>query len=77
MRVVQRKLTTFAAIPPPPQRKTFHERVLREILQERVAALRGRRNPRAVKRKMSNFALRQRHVKPPPPIDLAKAIRDT
>jgi hypothetical protein len=57
------------------QRKTFHERVLQEILQERVACRRGRRNPRGVKRKMSNFPLRPRRAKPLPPIDINKAIK--
>jgi hypothetical protein len=36
-------------------RKTFHERVLEELLDERVASRRGRRNSRGVKRKMSNW----------------------
>jgi hypothetical protein len=49
--------------------------VLDEILQERVASSRGRRNPRGVKRKMSNFPLRPRHAKPLPPINVEKAIR--
>jgi len=35
-----------------------HESVLDEILEERVVSSRGRRNPRGVKRKMSNFPLR-------------------
>lgn len=39
---------------------TLHERVLEEILQERVASSRDRRNPRGVKRKMSNFNVRHR-----------------
>jgi hypothetical protein len=60
---------------PPLERKAFHERVLEEILQERVAPRRGRRNLRGVKRKMSNFPLRHRHVRPPPPVDIVKAIR--
>ena len=34
-----------------------------------------RRTPRGVKRKMSNFPLRPRHVKPLPKIDIRKAIR--
>ena len=34
--------------------------MLREILQERVADRRERRNPRGVKRKMSSFPLRKR-----------------
>jgi hypothetical protein len=49
--------------------------VLDEILQERVEVRRGRRNPRGVKRKMSNFPLRRRTDKPPPRIDIKKAIR--
>jgi len=49
--------------------------VLEEILQERVAPQHGRRNPRGVKRKMSNFKLRPRHAEPLKPIDIEKAIR--
>ena len=49
--------------------------MLEEILQERVVANRGRRNPRGVKRKMSNFNLRPRHAKPLQRIDIEKAIR--
>jgi hypothetical protein len=49
--------------------------VLDEILQERVVSRRGRRNPRGVKRKMSNFNLRPRHTKPLKRIDIEKAIR--
>jgi hypothetical protein len=60
---------------PPRQRRTFHNAVLDEILQQRVVSSRNRRNPRGVKRKMSNFPLRPRHVKPLPKIDIRKAIR--
>ena len=49
--------------------------MLDEILQERVIPQRGRRNPRGVKRKMSNFSLRPRHAKPLKRIDIEKAIR--
>jgi hypothetical protein len=49
--------------------------VLEEILQERVVSRRGRRNPRGVKRKMSNFPLRPRHAQPLKPINLEKAVR--
>jgi len=49
--------------------------VLDEILQDRVAPTRGRRNPRGVKRKMSNFPLRPRHAPPLQSIDIKKAIR--
>jgi hypothetical protein len=63
------------ALFPPRQRILFHSAVLDEILQERVVSSRNRRNQRGVKRKMSNFPLRPRHVKPLPPIDIRKAIR--
>ena len=53
----------------------FHERVLEEILQERVVSSRGRRNPRGVKRKMSKFPLRPRHANRLQPIDVQRAIR--
>jgi len=49
--------------------------VLDEILQERVVSSRNRRNPRGVKRKMSNFPLRRRTNKLLPPIDIKKAIK--
>ena len=49
--------------------------MLEEILQERVVPQRGRRNPRGVKRKMSNFNLRPRHAEPLQRIDIEKAIR--
>ena len=53
----------------------FHDRVLDEILQDRVVSNRGRRNPRGVKRKMSNFPLRPRHAQPRKSIDIERAIR--
>jgi hypothetical protein len=49
--------------------------VLDEILQERVACRRGRRNPRGVKRKMSNWPLRRRHAKPMRSVIIDRAIR--
>jgi hypothetical protein len=57
------------------QRKAFHERVLEELLQERLACRRGRRNPRSIKRKMSNWPLRPRHREPLPRIAINDAIR--
>jgi len=51
--------------------------VLEEILEERVAPRRHRRNARAVKRKMSKFPIRPRGVKSTPYIDIKKAIRIT
>jgi hypothetical protein len=38
----------------------FHDSVLEEILEEKVASNRGRHIPRGVKRKMSAFPLRPR-----------------
>jgi hypothetical protein len=49
--------------------------VLDEILDELVSSSRSPRNPRGVKRKMSNFPLRQRTDKPLPPIDIKKRIK--
>src|SRR5215469_17620131 len=51
---------------PPRQRRAFHNAVLDEILQDRLPSRRHRRNKRCVKRKMSNFPLRQRTDKPLP-----------
>jgi hypothetical protein len=63
------------ALFPPAQKRAFHKAVLDEILEERVVSSRNRRNPRGVKRKMSNFPLRPRHSKPLPLINIRKAIR--
>ena len=49
--------------------------MLAEILEERVASRRGRRVPRGVKRKMSNYKLRPRAPQPTVWIDFAAAIR--
>ncbi len=46
--------------PPPQDRLALHEKVLDEILEERVASSRGRKVPRGVKRKMSGYPLRPR-----------------
>ena len=43
----------------------FHKAVLKEILDEFVASRRHRRNPRGVKRKMSNFPLRRGYQRSP------------
>jgi hypothetical protein len=48
--------------------------VLEEILDERVASSRNRRNQRGVKRKMSNFPLR-RGYKRSACVDICAAIR--
>jgi hypothetical protein len=60
---------------PPEDRVQFHEAVLEEILEDRVVSSRNRRNPRGVKRKMSNFPLRRRGSKPLPKIDIQNVIR--
>src|SRR5579864_8742663 len=54
---------------PPRKRRAFHDAVLDEILQERVSSSRNRRNPRCVKRKMSNFPLRRKTATQLKPID--------
>jgi len=46
---------------PPLQTLTRHERLIEEILEMRVVSSRGRRNPRAVKRKMSHYPIKHRH----------------
>ncbi len=53
----------------------FHDAVLEEILQERVVSSRNRRNPRGVKRKMSNFPIRRKTDRPLPPIDIVSAVQ--
>jgi len=74
VRIVRRKLSSFSAIPPR-QRMAFHDVVLEEILQERVVSSRNRRNPRGVKRKMSNFPIRRKTNRPMPTIDSAITIQ--
>ena len=59
---------------PPGERAAFHEAVLEEILEERAVSSRNRRNPRGVKRKMSNFPLRRRGSGLMSKIDLHLAI---
>ena len=49
--------------------------MLAEILEEKVVSSRGRQIPRGVKRKMSNFPLRPRHVSATDPVDYAKYIK--
>ena len=60
---------------PPQQRRAFHKAVLNELLEERVVSSRNRRNFRGVKRKMSNFPLRPRHLKTLPKINICEAIK--
>jgi hypothetical protein len=59
---------------PPEDRAAFHAGILEELLQERVASSRGRRAPRAVKRKLSKYPVRHRLPPPAPPVDFAKAV---
>jgi hypothetical protein len=49
--------------------------VLAEILEERVVSSRGRRNPRGVKRKMSNYPLRPRSPNCAQRLDFPERIR--
>ena len=74
VRVVRRKLPRFVAVPPR-HRKAFHEAVLEEILEERVVSSRGRRNPRAVKRKMSGFPVRRNQPNSPSIQNIEQRIR--
>jgi hypothetical protein len=48
----------------------FHDRVVEDILEERVVSSRNRRNPRGVKRKMSTFPVRRSRLKLIPKLDL-------
>ena len=54
--------------------KAFHEGVLDEILEERVASSRGRRNMRGVKQKMSNYPIRPRSALCSRQFDILKHI---
>ena len=60
---------------PPQDRKIFHEAVLDEILDERVVSSRGRRNPRKVKRKMSNYPVNPPFEPIPKRVDYGKAVK--
>lgn len=71
MRVVRRRLHSYGNVPPL-QKRAFHVAVLSEILHHRVVSSHNRRNFRGVKRKMSNFPLRD---KPLPKINIPKRIR--
>jgi len=48
--------------------------VLKEILEERVSSSRGRRNPRGVKQKMSNYPIRPRSEPCTTRFDIIKLI---
>jgi hypothetical protein len=45
---------------PPRKKKLLYDRILEEILEQRVVSSRNRSNPRGVKRKMSNYKLSPR-----------------
>ena len=74
VRVVQRRMARYAAIPPSAE-ESLHEAILQEILQERVVSSRNRVNFRGVKRKMSNYNLRPRKRQRTRRIDVSKRIR--
>ena len=59
---------------PPRKKKIFHERILDEILEQRVVSSRSRINPRGVKRKMSNYNLRPRQRQPTRRLNVALRI---
>ena len=60
VRVIRRKMAACAAFPPPQALNAYHEKVIDEILEERVVSSRGRRTPRAVKRTIGKWPIRQR-----------------
>jgi len=43
--------------------------------RQRIESVPGRRYPRGVKRKMSNFPLRPRRARPLPPLNIQRAIK--
>jgi len=55
----------------------FHESVLIELLQDRVESSRGRKVPRGVKRKMSNYNLRPRGSMPTVHVYFKKALKNS
>jgi len=55
----------------------MHERVLDEILQQRVVSSRGRRNPRALKRSVGKFPIRARCKVQPSRMTFLIRIKDT
>ena len=73
MRVVQRRVARYAAIPPW-QGKALHEAILKGIPGECVASNRDPVNPRGVKRKMCYYPLRPRVRHPTTRIDPAITI---
>ena len=74
VRVVRRKLPIFAAIPPRDIPR-LTEATLGEVLEERVKSSRGRRNQRAVKRKMSAYPDKRDQPPLPPIHDVEKHIK--
>jgi len=52
----------------------LHQAVLDEILEVRVRSSRGRKNPRGVKRKMSNFPIRRAARKKAPHVEMKHVI---
>ena len=53
----------------------MHRTILAEILEERVVSSRGRRNPRGVKRKMTNYNIRTPVSLPTTKADFAERIK--
>lgn len=73
VRVVRRKLPMFVAFPLRAM-KSLYNLVLNELLQEQVPLIRGRKVPRGVKRKMSNFNLRPRTPLPTQKFDFQACL---
>ena len=52
-------MSSTPAFPPSAAHEGLHDRVLEEILEERVVSSRGQKKPRGVKRKMSGYPFRR------------------
>ena len=65
----------FSLLFPPEEIAMSHDRVVEDILEERVVSSRNRRNPRGVKRKMTSFPVRRSGLKPISKLDLQLVIK--
>ena len=65
------------AFPPASPNEGLRDRVLDEILEERVVSSRGQKKPRGVKRKMSGYPLRGPGPLVPPQVGLDTAYAST
>jgi hypothetical protein len=60
VRVLQRRMPSVGAIPPPKHRESWLDSVLSEIASHRAVASRGKRNIRKVKKRTSNYGARKK-----------------